>query len=134
MTLIFGRFGAFSVPDVFFAVLAFFFFGAAFDVARFTAGCFADAVFAFLTDAFETEAFTVLALAVLAGFAATAAGTGAVVTVAAGGGVGAGVVSVAGAAMGATFPVETDVVVLLACCVPFVAPNSPVMKGFAMQS
>lgn len=127
MTLIFGAFGAFNVDDDFFFVALGFFFAAAFVVTRFAADFFVDADFALAFDEVLVEAFAALA--------AVASGVGAGVT-----GVGAGGVAVdaagavVGAAAGATLPVDSDVVVLLACCVPFVAPKRPAMKGFAMQS
>lgn len=138
MTLIFGTFGAFSVADDFFAALAFFFLDVVFDVAfedvfgvvRLAAAFFDDADFEDFEDFADSfdAVFADVVVAATTGLGAGVATTGAEV----GEGVTAG--GVAGGAAGATVPAETDVVVLLACCVPFVAPNRPAMKGFAMQS
>lgn len=62
----------------------------------------------------------------------TGVGVAAIGAVAAG--LGGGAEPSGGTPIGATLPVDTDVVVLLACCVPFVDPNRPAMNGFAMQS
>ena len=126
MMLIFGTFGALIVPGVFFIELGFFFVGAVLDAVRLAVGFFVDDGFECFAGALFTALVTLGAVATGVG-AATAAGVA--------GGVAKGADGVvAGAPVGATFPVDMDVVVLLACCVPFVAPNKPAMNGFAMQS
>jgi hypothetical protein len=130
MTLIFGTFGALMVRAGVFTEVGFFFLAGAFDgVVRLAANFLDVAALPVLRDD-----LLVVGLAVAFVGAATtalgAAGTG----VGVGGAIEGPTGVAAGAGVGATVPAETDVVVLVACCVPFVFPNRPVMKGFAMQS
>ena len=128
MTLIFGTVGALRIGADFFTVLGFFFDDAFRDVACFGAAFLEEAAFAPLLDDALGVGFADLVGVATTGLGAAATGVGFGGAVA--GAMGAVAVAGAGVGVGATL----DVVVLLACCVPFVAPKRPVMKGFAMQS
>ena len=135
-----GGGGIFFPADALRLILAFFLVGAALCVGRFAVAFFAAGLMELFAVVFDGAAFAAADAEAFAGFDAAgvdglgldpSAGTP---TADPSGATPTGADPSGATPTGATFPAETDVVVLLPCCVPFVAPNSPVMNGLAMQS